>query len=651
LFRMHALLLLLLSWGLIMGDFSQYCHEDIASVLACKLKPASKARSNVKLWDGKTFTFPTTTSTNDLVAIALECDNLVFSDETENELWNPSSFPFLQAMADMGRGSASCAASATLLALNGLESTIRISTGYQTGRAPLLKTMISEIEPSTNVSSVCELLLLPQGINLRNLLWHGFVAKLPRPWLALVLVVTWFMLPSIDDDDKVEMLPQQYPVMKLRSHSELQRLLGTSKYDILDENPSPSIAKWLPETHRDLWGVAVAWVREKKYPASTCAVFCILLEHGLRLDWCRWNDRPSDAMARPGVFYVTLDGHGQRNLHDLLLHPYLLLEGGEENNHRPNLLVREHLDASTVALLTDLFCSSCGGPNIRATVSHGLWDYYLKREWTDDEHGVDDDNPELWDMVRALLLAMELVAAKSEMIDYRPIFSYASATGRNLISTKESLAQLDDIHRSCDYQKYLAFARGVFGAPPKELDLLATNNQLKDDQLPDMLTRISNLTWTADSVYEEHKLNQQLANAGATRVLLHDIAAATCANSKKVTESLLLLQDDEETNKRKRKTALRIVHSSQLARTLYRFATRVAILSLQQETAGGCMSPSSSSSMDPKLLLKAIERSRMVVSTVDNILYTQVDRAIKSVQEYTKGKAIKCILYEDTNDD
>ena len=142
-------------------------------------------------------------------------------------------------------------------------------------------------------------------------------------------------------------------------------------------------------------------------------------------------------------------------------------------------------------------------------------------------------------------------------------------------------------------------------------------------------------------------LNQRLANAGATRVLLHDIAMATDDHIQKLKESLEFLTEDDEdgdtkTNKRRRKTALRVIHSSYVARTLYTFAAHIAYLSLEHDIT--TVDSSTSNLMDPKLMLKAIERSRMVVSTFGNFLHTKVDRAMKSTLEYTKGKAIKAII-------
>jgi hypothetical protein len=617
-------------------DAFSFCHSDIANILEC---PPLTSRHDEPTFiflnqeTGSLKTFPATPTTVDLTRLAHECDCHVFETEhfhggdiTDE---NDDTGAFLQALVTLSlEDDPATTAAATLLALNGLESAIRQSTGYVTGKAPLLKTMICKLHHA-EIGRVCQLLLLPQGVNLRNLLWHGFVAELPRPWLALVVVLTHLLLQetessiSQDNDSPVE-------VKDLRDYAAFQHLLK-SRQEILQiptlsSTITTRVQEWLPKSHHNLWKVALDWIQEGRRPASICAVLSVLLEHGLRLDWCRCNERPHDAIARPEVFYVTLDGHGQRHVHDLLLHPYLM------ESNRENALITRHLPGSTIALLMDLFCSSCGGPNIRATVAHGLWDTFLKSEWTTTSA---ESDPRLWDMVRVLLVSMELTASSQEAIPYRPVFSYAAVMRRHRNKVQETLHTLEQLCKSDVYERYLTIAQGEFVNLPDEINSLR-GEILKDDPLAELCSSSSNITlWTAQDVLAEHELNQRLATAGATRKLLQEVADATQNHIQQLQEALKSLEQREDAPKRKRKTWLRIVHSSRhLAQVLYSFAAQVAVLSLQQDE----------SSMDTATLLKAVERSRMVVSTVDTFLHTKVDRAVKSVCEYTKGKTIKAVI-------
>jgi hypothetical protein len=368
-------------------------------------------------------------------------------------------------------------------------------------------------------------------------------------------------------------------------------------------------------------------------------------------------------MARPNAFYVTLDGHGQKHVHDLLLHPYLL-------DGRENFLIADS-GSTTIALLTDLFCSSCGGPNIRATVSHGLWDAFLIREWTTTPRSSCDDDDEdkaslrLWDMVRAMLVAMEWAACspRAKIHQYRPVFSYTAVTCRSLCQAKESLQTLGVIQCSDDYQRYLTRAYGEFGDIPVVGDLwfsLDDLDTLLDFKSSEILAQSPSSTpsspsSTAQDVFHEHDLNQRFANVGATRTLLQDVKSATNSHIEYLQQSLSTLASDNNNHStRKRKTALRIVHSSQLAMMIYKLTTCIATMSLQQQLTqddsstttnnnnGACSR--SSTVVDQATMLKAVERSRMVVSTVDTFLHTKIDRVVKSVREYVKGKAVKAVL-------
>ena len=164
------------------------------------------------------------------------------------------------------------------------------------------------------------------------------------------------------------------------------------------------------------------------------AILIILMEHGLRLDWCHLN-KQQDNIAVPGRYYVTLDGFGQRTIHNVLMHPYLVDEGGES---RRNALM-DYLPGSTTALITDLFCSPCG-PNIRALVSHGSLDNLLFKEWQSESDSLNDAHYQ-WQVTHAVLVGLHLVASR-EQFDYRPVFSFAAISQERIDRTQDQLEVL-----------------------------------------------------------------------------------------------------------------------------------------------------------------------------------------------------------------
>ena len=620
-----------------------FVHPSIATVLACE---RAEGRPPNTFLDPHTLEFRARCnepSTEDLIDLVIECESLVFGEgnqATTTENWDSS----MRGLVDLGaQGTKDEATAATLLALNRLESAIRNSRGYVTGKAPLLKTMISQMEDGT-LSGILKLLLLPvPGLNLRNLVWHGFIGTLPRAWLALVLVMTRIIQ---DKSNTAELSLPELPaeVMPLRNCNTMQSVLAVGDEVIFQERlASSSIKEWLPPSQRGLWDLAVQWIGKGIKPTCTLAILTILLEHALRIDWCRVNELPDDLLARPGAFFVTLDGHGQRHVHDLLLYPYLMT--GMEDEQVRNKLV-DHLGGSTTALLTDLFASSCGGPNIRATVSHGLWDSFLEQELTGTEEKDSACTQGLWDMVRLVLVTMELCSGNSLSLKYRPVFSYTATTVFNTKEALDSLVKLSTIQSTSSFLDLYSKAKEEFGDPSSDLAALDVTLSYIETQIHAFFRNeweIEPSEWLADDVFVEHKLNQKLATCGATRTLLKDVSDATLL---KVQSIKTAIEDWDETgSSKKRRRLLRVVHLGDFAMKVYTFATLVAVTSLNNGIDGP------SGSLAPATLLKAVERSRMVVSTVSTFLGSNSDRALKAASVYAKGKAVKAIVSAHTTGD
>ena len=692
-----------------MSNF-EFLHPTIAQVLA---GPAANGDDSTS-WSSYVYLrpchadsaeivldFPETAALNDLVALACECDQWIYKypanrkkeggDHESQSIalsfghfgmqLQPSDYWLMLANSVLRNDNTADADESadttmtnmvpTLLALNGLESAIRNATGYTTSKAPLLKTMIRELkknDPSSrSLHHACSLLLTPRGLNLRNLLWHGFVTEevLPRPWLSLVLTLTLILQQQLQLQPNLQ-ANKASAVMADESHSPKQRTLDSSSLTVMDirdvpeftallESARPNLLTdptslirdddqqyWLPPSHQALYeNVVVPWLKTRQRPATCCALLSILLEHGLRLDWCRANQRPDDTLARPNTFYVTLDGHGQRQIHDLLLHPYLTTTNEEGTAAIvPNALIENgELPASTLALLTDLCCSSCGGPNIRAAVSHGSWDQYLESEWccVELEQSSEDrqHKDRLWDLARFLLLAMDAVAARGPIAGYLPAFSYTAVTRRAVLDCQMSLHKLIWISKDGQAHNTTHESQATLssnGVPHELLELQPTASTLKI-QTP-LLGRICD-EWTTDCVFEEHDLNLRLAEAGLTRTLLQDVATASRQLLEDVEDSYHRLATEPSAHTRKQKSWLRMVGSSrETGLVLYTLALNVAILSVLRLEDN-----------DDPIMIKALERTRMVVSTTQNFLREKVDRANKTIVEYTKGKAIQEVAH------
>ena len=730
--------------------------------------PVSSSQATVK--DGSSFT----TTTEALRRLALECDEFVFLQQGfQNMVLNDTtsnSNALLHVLISWGDTKNSTADAqrilAALLGLNRLEAAIRQAAAVagtkstsNPGRAPLLTSMIATLLQHMSSSGttkdddksqqqrtpeVLQALLLPTpGLNLRNLLWHGFVASLPRPWLALILVLSVILerdyYPSIippvsnstitaaSTSSSIDTsTPTSVQIPNLRQYPSFEPLLerGTQLLQnkdrlhsidiswISDYDPSPRGADDGAESsHVQWWELALHWMtpappqqKPSENPLGTCVLITCLLEHGLRQLWCQENHQPDNTIAQPGSFYVTLDGHGQRHQHDVMLHPYV--GGGDQNKKdgissippTKNLLV-QRLGGPAMALLADLYCSPGGGPNLRACLSHGSWDVLIQQELLGQSRccGMSKNRDVIWDLVKILLTLMEdignTLSTSSTAIPpsskpssclqfYRPVFSYTAVTSRNLDVAVKELTQLELPFATVSGQHQRQVAKSAANVlsscleeplidnlqvPLSNLEDLA--KVLKAIMLghPDLGGDISSSPWTSNDVFREHDVNQVLASHGAARTLLLEVADASALFQTALAEAL-----DPPTkfaaSSRQRKQRLRTIAASDLAATVYKFATLTALMLLEhdlstviadrEEGNNPCRTDKSNTStsvavqvdvLERATLLQAVKRSRMTVSTVSNFISGNVDRAIKATREYGKGKAIQAVARHVSN--
>ena len=508
-------------------------------------------------------------------------------------------------------------AAATLLALNSLESAIRNHTGHTTGNAPLLKSMLQQLE-DRQLAPILKCLLLPHdGLNLRNLLWHGFVPSLPRPWFSLVVVLIYNM-EKHQDHVSVHSLPV---LRDLRAEAAVSVLLEER---LTDANVL-HIRAWIPVSHQDLFDLSIKW--SEHYPACAAALLAILLEHCLRVEWCRCNDRPTDCIAQPDAYYVTLDGHGQRNQHELLLHPYYL------KCQRRNAMV-SHLGGGTIALLTDLFASSCGGPNIRSALSHGMWDANIEKEVCCRMTGSNETgNDQLRDMVRLMLLNLHHIATKSPL-KYKPQFSYTATTIRCLVTALEHLEHLESLQKSIDLEQIVYQEKFESSG---DTSLLQVSTSTLRQSMARLRFGTTSGEWTCDNVFDEYESNVILSDCTAARMLLSEIAVAAASYRQVLDEAVKDIAGDLVSSRRRRRS-IRLVIMVNMTLSLYTFVVRVALLDIESKLLAD------TKGLAPDLLLKAVERSRMCLSTFVTFLPTNYERATKSVTEFMKGKPTRAVL-------
>ena len=571
---------------------------------------------------------------------------------------------------------------ATLIALNMVESSIRHLTGKEHGRAPLLKDMLGILAQNNDafdlpalLTPILTSLLLPNdGINLRNLLWHGFLPVIHRRWLALSIVLVLSMdelsfSSSFDGQDKNNVSLET--LKSMRKHDSLCKILDHGQ-NVVASTEELSILRTqlmqcdaIPDSHKVLCSVALRYTH---HPVIFASVVGPLLENSLRIMWCKVNNQDK-TIAEPGSYYVTLDGHGQRDKHDIVLLPFLSSEENDSKQIRNKLT--QTLGAPFVALLIDLFASPPGAPNIRASVAHGVFNSYLFQELesiTDTatlEVNANERSEEfasksaLDDMTSALISVLDFLSSESASVTarqlkhdllepYRPLFSYSALLLEEVDNLVNKLGPFYDL---CTSDRLSSHSSIIPTSPiQREITETLSNLRRQHAEIENMQSRIYKgfcvdkaLPWSVDNMFQENANNIIASECGAATLLLSEIAVAAESSFQEILTGIIELEgnDGDEVSSRRRKQIQRSCSIAKLTLDFYSFAAFCGLLFIERRISIYSGEDPRFGGISDDILLLAVKRSRMVISTFSTA--TMVDRALKAVQQYLVGKAVKAI--------
>jgi hypothetical protein len=254
-----------------------------------------------------------------------------------------------------------------------------------------------------------EILFLPSALNLRNLVWHGFVipAEFPRCFGCLVVLLTLELLPLFEKsasraagDTRLFNLSDYDRRFILRCASPELETVEAILGEVQREQLSDLIDGWvirsgfIPRGRTRLVQTAFSRLHHDDDELSFLFAILPVFEHALRLEFLRanrsrWPMSDEYGKAQIDQYYSTLDGFGQRDKHQVLLHPEVIVDSSTiasdisaafgmtgtssmdslSDERGPNALY-EQLPSGALAVLLDLFMMH-GGPNIRAKLCHG----------------------------------------------------------------------------------------------------------------------------------------------------------------------------------------------------------------------------------------------------------------------------------------
>lgn len=219
-------------------------------------------------------------------------------------------------------------------------------------------------------TKLCQYLFLPSGLNIRNLIWHGFMSSHEfeaKYWklFANIRVTCEVILRS-------NQLTLSFPKMTLSSSTYSAFQFFKDQFQSYSVSHLLSYQSlFLLPTHLSLMTSALTDFQTGRH------LYCLLkllplLEHSLRFLFCLANELPEYILAQEGEYYSTLDGFGQRSKHQLILDPFLHAKHNtsefdslvEPKNQLPTIL-----GVGAYSVLVDLFFSDAG-TNLRSQFAH-----------------------------------------------------------------------------------------------------------------------------------------------------------------------------------------------------------------------------------------------------------------------------------------
>ena len=698
--------------GKVMGIHSppgyEYVHSDITKLL---LAPASWGESGdcpfavdntslllktqmdkVEHMDSTKFM-----SSHQLAYLAEECERAVFETEFLDEqqvsckilglirLSNIShEWPNPNAPTKLESNDAALLI-ATMVSLNLLESAIRSTIRSKKkpeknnrGGAPLLRDMIeslSELGSNERIGDsivdfktlgiILRTLLLPNrlcGMNLRNLISHGFLSVIDRRWFALTVV----MIQTLDNIYESTNNYQNRADTNLMKYESMAKVVSRGREIILGDNdyletrlrssfiPSPylhmsefiftTLAISLKQGLQDDTVDSMI----PKFPSLTTIYLMgasSLLEHSLRLNWCRANNKPVESIARPSKYYVTLDGHGQRDKHDIMISP--LLRNGSRNMFMGEI-------GSASALLSDLFSApSHEAPNIRSQLCHGAWDAEIVQELESLAHfylhsnrnivtpgsvlkSKHTENDIITDSACAITATYEVLVSnllrdnEDSTMDYRPVYSYVAMLRRDLIEVIQDLTLLEKlVHNEpivdCINKMNIKQSK-VISDTLKDLGFCLDSIQQSQ--------QVHFCEHTDYDIWFEHNINIVLSDCVAAQTLLSEVSHATNKYTSYVQQAMDVLKMRPASTKEKRSlnTTVRICGIASIVLDFYTMAVYVSLAMIQRALE------LRNNNFD---YVKLIERTRMAFSTFENYMEQNLDRSLKALLQYLQSKALR----------
>ncbi|KAI8619604.1 hypothetical protein BC830DRAFT_736799 [Chytriomyces sp. MP71] len=188
---------------------------------------------------------------------------------------------------------------------------------------------------------VLQILFSPIGLNIRNLVWHGFLtpSDFPPAYASLIAVLIYSIFAGrrINPSD-VSWDPNNFnenQCFAKDSHTITRAILESDGWiKVLNRT------EFIPASHQSFIKSGIEYL-DRGFELLFLVSVLPALEHSLRVLFAKLNNVPEISIAHTDAYFSTLDGFGQRNIHQTLLDSVVVSTGLQ--NHLLQVLNRSDL--------------------------------------------------------------------------------------------------------------------------------------------------------------------------------------------------------------------------------------------------------------------------------------------------------------------
>jgi hypothetical protein len=169
---------------------------------------------------------------------------------------------------------------------------------------------------------------------------------------------------------------------------------------------------------------------------------------------------------------------------------------------------------------------------------------------------------------------------------------------------------------------------------------LSVIKEMTGDFIPNTLEN----EWTVKNVFFDHRTNEVLVDCGAAQQLMREVSDVTTRYLSRVQLDVLSIKPKCTKDRRALKSMSRFCGAATIVHDFCLLALYIALLMLQVAFLEVDDDDNKPVELSRDEIVRVVERTTMTMSTFDAYISTNMDRSIRAIQQYVRGKALRSII-------